>query len=70
MAMAITTVITLLIAIWLIYEAFGAEKLLYSLLFFGLGIASIIAAITYTVGKNAYGYMGLEMYLYFYSLDG
>ena len=35
MAMAITTVITLLIAIWLIYEAFGAEKLLYSLLFFG-----------------------------------
>lgn len=59
MAMAITTVITLLIAIWLIYEAFGAEKLLYSLLFFGLGIASIIAAITYTVGKNAYGYHGL-----------
>ncbi len=29
------------------------------LLFFGLGIASIIAAIKYTVGKNPYGYSGL-----------
>ena len=29
------------------------------LLFFALGIASIIAAIKYTVGKNPYGYSGL-----------
>ncbi|HKJ79386.1 MAG TPA: 1,4-dihydroxy-2-naphthoate polyprenyltransferase [Prolixibacteraceae bacterium] len=29
------------------------------LLFFGLGIASIIAAVKYTVGKNPYGYSGL-----------
>lgn len=29
------------------------------LLFFGLGIGSIIAAIKYTVGKNPYGYSGL-----------
>lgn len=46
-------------AIYLIYLAFGKENLLYSLLFFGLGIASIIAAIKYTVGNSAYGYRGL-----------
>lgn len=29
------------------------------ILFFGLGVASIWAAVQYTVGKRAYGYMGL-----------
>jgi len=57
--MLITTIITLLIAILLIYQSFGSEDFLLSLLFFGLGLASIIAAIKYTVGKNAYGYSGL-----------
>ena len=37
---------------------FGSENFLYSVLFFGLGIASIVAAIKYTVGKSAYGYSG------------
>ena len=55
----VTIVITLLIAIFLIYQSFGREDFLNSLLFFGLGIASIIAAIKYTVGKNAYGYSGM-----------
>lgn len=53
-----TIVITLIAAISLIYLAFGKENLGYSLLFLGLGIASIIAAIKYTVGKSAYGYSG------------
>lgn len=57
-AMYITTFITLIIAIALIYISFGKENFTYSLLFFGLGIASIVASIKYTVGKNAYGYSG------------
>lgn len=55
----ITGFITLLIAVLLIYVSFGKENFTYSLLFFGLGLASIVAAIKYTMGKNAYGYSGL-----------
>ncbi len=51
--------LSILSAIMLIYVAFGKEQFLYSLLFLGLGIASILAAINYTVGKTAYGYRGL-----------
>lgn len=57
-AMIITTIITLIIALLLIYVAFGKENFGYSILFFFLGIASITAAIKYTVGKSAYGYSG------------
>ena len=57
-AMVITTIITLIIALLLIYVAFGSESFGYSILFFGLGIASIAAAIKYTVGNSAYGYSG------------
>jgi 1,4-dihydroxy-2-naphthoate octaprenyltransferase len=57
-AMIGTTIITLLIALLLIYVAFGSESFGYSILFFGLGIASIAAAIKYTVGNSAYGYSG------------
>lgn len=58
-AMIITGLITLMIALLLIYVSFGKENFRYSLLFFVLGIASIVAAIKYTVGANAYGYSGL-----------
>ena len=58
MAMIVTTIITLIIALLLIYVAFGSENFGYSILFFGLGIASIAAAIKYTVGNSAYGYSG------------
>lgn len=57
-AIIITTIITLIIALLLIYVSFGKEDFIYSMLFFGLGIASIAAAIKYTVGKSAYGYSG------------
>ena len=57
-AMIVTTIITLLVAILLIFIAFGKENFGYAILFFFLGIASIIAAIKYTVGKSAYGYSG------------
>ena len=57
-AIKITGVITLFISLLLIYLAFGKENLMYSFIFIALGIASIAAAIKYTVGKNAYGYRG------------
>ena len=57
-AMIITAIITIGIALLLIYTAFGKENFGYSIVFFLLGIASIAAAIKYTVGKSAYGYSG------------
>lgn len=57
-AMIITTISTLMIALLLIYVAFGKDNFGYSILFLGLGIASIAAAIKYTVGNSAYGYSG------------
>lgn len=43
----------------LIYSAFGSLFSLQSLGFFVLGILAICGAITYTLGKHSYGYMGL-----------
>ncbi|MDC0177681.1 1,4-dihydroxy-2-naphthoate octaprenyltransferase [Polaribacter sp.] len=57
-AIIITSGITIIIALLLIYFAFGKENFNFSILFFALGIASIIAAIKYTVGNSAYGYSG------------
>jgi len=51
--------LTLIVALILIYVSFGLENFVYSVLFFFLGLASIVAAIKYTMGKNAYGYSGL-----------
>ena len=67
-AMIITVIITLVVALGLIYQAFGKENFIYSILFFVLGIASIVAAIKYTVGNSAYGYSGfgdLFVFLFF-----
>ena len=57
-AMIITAICTLIIALLLIYVSFGSENFVFSILFFLLGIASITAAIKYTVGNSAYGYSG------------
>ncbi|KQC34037.1 1,4-dihydroxy-2-naphthoate prenyltransferase [Nonlabens sp. YIK11] len=57
--MIITSVLTFLCAVALIYVSLGLEQLLISLFFLVLGIAAIWAAIKYTVGDNAYGYRGL-----------
>jgi 1,4-dihydroxy-2-naphthoate octaprenyltransferase len=51
--------ISFLLAIGLIYIAFGLDNLPYILLFLILGILSIWAALKYTMGSNPYGYMGL-----------
>lgn len=55
----ITSILTLVAAIVLIYLSFGKDNFRYSLFFFFLGLASIAAAIKYTVGGSAYGYRGL-----------
>jgi len=57
-AIRVTAVLTLVVAMLLIYSSFGKDDVGYSILFFLLGIASIAAAIKYTVGKSAYGYSG------------
>ncbi len=57
-AVIITAVLTFIIALLLIYVAFGKENFALSLIFILLGIGSIVAAIKYTVGKSAYGYSG------------
>ncbi|MGY5355855.1 1,4-dihydroxy-2-naphthoate octaprenyltransferase [Wenyingzhuangia sp. IMCC45467] len=64
----ITIGITLLIALLLIYVSFGKENFTLSITFFFLGLASIGAAIKYTMGKGAYGYSGfgdLFVFLFF-----
>ena len=55
----ICAVVSLVFAFALIYLAFGTSDLQYSLIFVLLGIASVVAAIKYTVGTNAYGYKAL-----------
>lgn len=57
-AIIITSVVTFIIALALIYVSFGKDNFLYSAIFLILGIVSIGAAIKYTMGKNAYGYSG------------
>ena len=58
-AIWVTIAITLVTAIALIFRAFGLDDILNILIFFLLGIASIAAALKYTMGKGAYGYFGL-----------
>jgi 1,4-dihydroxy-2-naphthoate octaprenyltransferase len=57
-AIILTSGLTLFSAIYLIYLAFGAHNLGYSLFYLILGITAIASAIRYTVGKSAYGYHG------------
>ncbi len=60
MLVAIVTFVMLALAsgVYLLHLSF-ADNWTYWFKFLGLGIASIVAAITYTVGKKAYGYNGL-----------
>ena len=57
-AIMISVILTIIFALFLIYESFGLSNFGYSLLFFVLGIVSVVAAIKYTVGDLAYGYSG------------
>lgn len=58
-AIIVTSILSMIVALILIYISFGKDNFLYSVVFFILGLASVAAAIKYTVGKSAYGYRGL-----------
>ncbi len=57
-AMLLFSILAFVSGIWLLYESLKNSSLQTILFFLGLGILSIIAAITYTAGKRPYGYAG------------
>lgn len=66
-AIRINVLIAIGLAFSLIFTAFGVRHFLLTLIFFALGIISIVAAIKYTVGGNAYGYRGLgDVYVFIF----
>lgn len=58
-AMLITAFLSLLATVGLLYKAFFPDFMQEFWVFIGLGVACILAAIGYTVGKKPYGYLGL-----------
>lgn len=59
-AVILFSILSLIATVALLYLAFFKENLMQEFyIFVGLGIACILAAIGYTVGKKPYGYMGL-----------
>ncbi|MEH6408695.1 MAG: 1,4-dihydroxy-2-naphthoate octaprenyltransferase [Leeuwenhoekiella sp.] len=54
-----TAILTILISLGLIYNAFGQENFTLSIVFFLLGVSAVFAAVKYTIGDSAYGYKGL-----------
>lgn len=64
-AIIINSILAFGSGIGLIYYALQNASLQDIYVFVGLGILSIVAAITYTVGKKAYGYSGLGDFFVF-----
>ena len=58
-AVVLNTLISAFLSITLIWVSLGKHQLLTAIIFLILGGLSIYAAITYTVGKSAYGYRAL-----------
>lgn len=58
-AVIILSVLSFAATVGLLYVAFIPEYMNEFYMFIGLGVASILAAIGYTIGKKPYGYMGL-----------
>ena len=58
-AIGLFVLLSLSSGVYLVYTSFGSENLMKILLFIAIGIAAIMAAIRYTIGKSAYGYSGL-----------
>lgn len=58
-AVIIFSVLSFVATVALLYTAFIPDYINEFYIFIGLGAASILAAIGYTVGKKPYGYMGL-----------
>ena len=61
--------ISFILTFLLVFISFG-EDINNLILFIALGLAAIISAIKYTVGENAYGYMGFgDLFVFFCFLD-
>lgn len=58
-AIKINVIISICLSTSLIYTSFGVKNLFLTLTFFVLGTLSVVAAVRYTVGHNAYGYKAL-----------
>ncbi|WP_372473011.1 1,4-dihydroxy-2-naphthoate octaprenyltransferase [Capnocytophaga sp. ARDL2] len=58
-AIIITSVLSLISSVLVIYYSFGYEDLFKVILYLLLAISCVGAAIKYTVGNSAYGYRGL-----------
>jgi len=58
-AIAIMVAVSLVCVAALLYVSFYPNEMNYIYIFLGLGIASIFAAMAYTMGKKPYGYIGL-----------
>lgn len=58
-AIIVFVLLSFISGVSLLFVAFSLEELKYVLIFLGLGVLSIIAAIKYTAGNNPYGYMGI-----------
>lgn len=58
-AVILFSVLSFVATVALLYLAFIPDFMNEFYIFIGLGVASILAAIGYTVGKKPYGYMGL-----------
>jgi 1,4-dihydroxy-2-naphthoate octaprenyltransferase len=58
-AVILFSILSFIATVALLYVAFIPKYMNEFYIFIGLGVASILAAIGYTVGKKPYGYMGL-----------
>ena len=58
-AVILFAILSLVATVALLYLAFIPKFMNEFYIFIGLGVASILAAIGYTIGKKPYGYMGL-----------
>lgn len=58
-AIGIFSGLALVSGVWLLYEGLKATSWQTFVVFLGIGVLAIIAAITYTAGKRPYGYEGL-----------
>lgn len=58
-AIRINVLISIGLAFALIFCAFGVNNFLLTITFFIIGVASVIAALKYTIGDSAYGYRAL-----------
>ncbi|MHA8065688.1 1,4-dihydroxy-2-naphthoate polyprenyltransferase [Aquirufa sp. ROCK2-A2] len=67
-AIIFLAILSFVAGIFLLFQSLKDESLQVWFSFLGLGILCIIAAITYTIGKRPYGYMGLgdiSVFLFF-----